>query len=275
MKKFTVFLLTFCVLLSLGLSAYAEGKRSETNVIVINDCEKAFGSFALERDDPAEGDACAAYRIKANSFVCAYNFDEVDASECDAVALEIYVSDKDLISSFSQLYFELTSSGKCDDEELAWPLAGLLPGHLEEGWNTVYLLFSDATPTGEIDLSCVDFIRIFALDIDTASCAGEEIRFDNIRLAYLGGYDYSGMKIAGRTGDKKNENIEIPGKSEPDPEARVPAAPAAETQSGDEKGPEEEEPEGLSLPAILGIGGAAAVLIAGAAVLFVKKKKKA
>ena len=266
MKKICALLLLL-TLLALPVSA----ARKETGVIVLNDCEEKFGSFVLDTVEPAEGDGCVSFSTKGSSFANSYNFDPVDLSECDTVAFEVYVSDASLVSHFGQLCFEISSAGKCDEEELAWHLKNSLATGLEEGWNTVYLSFSDGVATGDIDLTRVNYFRIFALEINTAECTGEKIMFDNFRASVTGGFDYTGMKISGRSGDHKGENIVIAGMEEPDFASRTPgnAADPAETDPADEP----KEKDAFPLPVILGCSGAA-VVIAAVVLLAVRKKKK-
>ena len=269
MKKFCALLLILASLAALVLPVSAA--RKETNVIVLNDCEEKFGNFTLDTVEPAEGDGCVSFATKSASFANAYNFDPVDLSQCDAIAFEIYVSDASLVAHFGQLCFEITSAGVCDDQELAWHLHTSLSTGLEEGWNTVYLSFNDGVPSGDpIDLTRVNYFRIFALEIDS-SVKSEKIMFDNFRAAFTGGYDYSGMKIDGRSGDHKGENIVIAGMEEPDFASRTPgnAADPAETDPADEPG----EMDASLLPVILGCSGAAVVIVI-AVLLAVKKKKK-
>lgn len=271
MKKYCALLLILTVFAALVLPVSA---RTEKNVIVLNDCEEKFGTFLLDTVEPAEGNGCVSFPTKNASFANAFSFDPVDLSECDTVAFEVYVSDASLVSHFGQLCFEISSAGKCDEEELAWHLKNSLSTGLEEGWNTVYLSFTDGVATGDIDLTRVNFFRIFALEINTAECTGEKIMFDNFRASVTGGFDYSGMKIEGRSGDHKGENIVIAGMNEPDFASRTPGNASDPSVTDPVSGDETEEPASSSLPLILGCSGAGVVLIAVIAVLLAKKKKK-
>lgn len=270
MKKFCTLLLVLTMLTALVLPVSA---RTEKNVIVLNNCEEKFGNFVLDTVDPSEGDGCVSFSTKGSSFANAYEFDPVDLTECDAIAFEVYVSDAALVSHFGQLCFEITSSGKCDDEELAWHLKNSLATGLEEGWNTVYLSFADGVPTGDIDLTRVNYFRIFALEIDS-SVNSDKIMFDNFRAAFTGGFDYSGMKIEGRSGDHKGENIVIVGMKEPDAGARTPGAAADPSDTDPASGDDPDSPASSSLPLILGCSAAAVILIAVIVLLLAKKKKK-
>ncbi len=271
MKKFCALLLLLTVFSALVLPVSA---RTEKNVIVLNDCEEKFGNFTLDTRDPAEGGGCVCFSTRGASFANAYSFDPVDLTECDAIAFEIYVSDAALVSHFGQLCFEISSAGKCDEEELAWHLKNSLSTGLEEGWNTVYLSFTDGVPTGTIDLTRVNYFRIFALEIETAVCASDEIMFDNFRAAFTGGFDYSGMKIEGRSGDHKGENVVIAGMNEPDFSSRTPGGASDPSVTDPVSGDETDDPASSSLPLILGCSAAGVVLIAVVVVLLAKKKKK-
>ena len=81
------------------------------------------------------------------------------------------------------------------------------------------------------------------------------------------------MKIDGRSGDHKGENIVIAGQNEPDVNVRTPGAVTdADPADTDPNADTGKAP--AFLPAVLGCSGAAIVLIVIAAVLSGKKKKK-
>lgn len=83
----------------------------------------------------------------------------VDISEFKAgyVHLSYYVS---TLNNFTQnLFFEISSSGTCDKDELGWeiPLSSV-----KEGWNEVYLSVTDAVTTGKINLMEVNYLRFYS-----------------------------------------------------------------------------------------------------------------
>ena len=58
-------------------------------------------------------------------------------------------------------YIELTSSGKCDVNELCWVTSRAEFKNMKEGWNYIVLPFSEASVSGgEIDVSNINFTRI-------------------------------------------------------------------------------------------------------------------
>lgn len=58
-------------------------------------------------------------------------------------------------------YIELTSSGKCDVDELEWGTKIGAFSSLKAGWNHIVLPFDQATQRGTINLSNLNFIRIW------------------------------------------------------------------------------------------------------------------
>jgi hypothetical protein len=92
----------------------------------------------------------------------------------------------------------------------------LNPDKLQTGWNTLYLYLSDSYVTdGECDLSAINYIRIFSF-FDGAALKGETIKFDNIRMIYTGGYDYSDISLDFYRGDNLDKDIVIEGQPAPD-----------------------------------------------------------
>jgi hypothetical protein len=209
----------FCIVISLmficNLTFFAIAE--EENVTLLHDCNTAFGSFKVDRD-PDVGN-CLAYTFDgtAKDFANAIKFSPKDASDADTLAIDVYFSDLKMLSYIRDLYIEITSSGQCDHQENAWPLQMLLnPDKLQTGWNTLYLYLSDSYVTdGECDLSAINYIRIFSF-FDGAALKGETIKFDNIRMIYTGGYDYSDISLDFYRGDNLDKDIVIEGQSAPD-----------------------------------------------------------
>jgi hypothetical protein len=70
----------------------------------------------------------------------------------------LYCSDITKIGTAGQI--EITSSGKCDENEYNWNLAQCVT---KTGWNDVWLSFSTAGVTGgAADLSAINYMRIYA-----------------------------------------------------------------------------------------------------------------
>jgi hypothetical protein len=209
----------FCIFISIifvcNLTFFAIAE--EENVTLLHDCNTAFGLFKVDRD-PDVGN-CLTYRFDGSAvdFASAVQFPPKDASDADTLAIDIYFSDLDMIAYIDQLYLEITSSGTCDHQENAWPIQSLLkPDKMQPGWNTIYLYLTDSYVTdGSCDLSAINYIRIFSF-FNAKKLVGETIKFDNIRMIYTGGYDYSDISLDFYRGDNLDTDIRIEGQQAPD-----------------------------------------------------------
>ncbi|MBR4867580.1 MAG: metallophosphoesterase [Clostridia bacterium] len=77
-----------------------------------------------------------------------------------ALNLKFYISDPTQLKTAGAPQIELTSSGKCDVNELHWNFSSLT---LKAGWNDLTLDFSDGVPTGgELDITKINYMRIYA-----------------------------------------------------------------------------------------------------------------
>jgi len=151
-------------------------------------CDAAAGwgpnEWALDTIDKKEGVASIKSTVKASQVVIATkNFDEgqtIDANVSKSTgyfAFDIYVSDATAIDwDNGDSGIEITSGGGPDNQELAWKLNSSLK--INNGWNSVALKLSDATPTGSIDLSKINFLRIY----HTNQPKEFIVKLDNIRF---------------------------------------------------------------------------------------------
>ena len=208
----------FCILVSLILIANLTFlATAEVEPMMLHDGKNAFGDFKSDKDGE-KGD-CVAYHFSggASSFVSGVKFAPKDASGCDTLVIDVYLSDLEILAGLTDMYIEITSSGTCDHEENAWVLHNhLKSGKLEQGWNTVYLYLSDSMETdGKCDLSAINFIRIFST-FNGSALAGKTIKFDNIRMIWTGGYDYSDVNLDFYRGDNLDTDIIIKGQAAPD-----------------------------------------------------------
>lgn len=87
------------------------------------------------------------------------------------VHVAFYVNDKDNLTE--ELFFEMTSSGVCDEDEYNWSITA---EELQNGWNELYLPFAKATITGRPNLKKINFFRAFTLNRKL----GTVTIFDNI-----------------------------------------------------------------------------------------------
>ena len=86
---------------------------------------------------------------------------DVSAFKAGYLHLSYYVSSKKYFAQ--NLYFEISSAGTCDQEELAWEIA---LDTVQEGWNEVYMSVPEAVTTGRIDLSRVNYFRFYSPSIN-------------------------------------------------------------------------------------------------------------
>lgn len=213
-KKIAVALMALIMILQLNFFVIAE----EEDVVVIHDCNSSFGTFRVNKD--SERGNCLALEFHAGmkDFANQCSFTRpIDAEGMDTLAMELYLSDPEMLRHIQQLYIEITSSGTCDKEENAWPAQMLLnPNKLQPGWNTVYFYLNDSAETqGKCDLSAINYIRIFGF-LDGAALEGEILKIDDIRMIYTGGYDYADLDMDFYRGDNLDVDITIKGQEKPD-----------------------------------------------------------
>lgn len=96
------------------------------------------------------------------------------------VHLSLYVNDTSLLSD--ALNFELSSSATCDKDEYQWVIS---KASLSNGWNEIWLPFSEANVTGKPNLKAIDYFRIFTLN----QKQGLVTIFDNVYATMDGASD--------------------------------------------------------------------------------------
>ncbi len=74
------------------------------------------------------------------------------------VHVSLYINDVSLLKD--EIFMELTSSGTWDADEYNWAIA---KADLKNGWNELYLPFSNAVVTGKPNLKAIDFVRFFTV----------------------------------------------------------------------------------------------------------------
>ncbi len=134
----------------------------------------------LDSDNPQEG----SYAIRFNSgggFVIQKNFeppvDSKVSKEYGVLQFDLYISDVSLFNWDWPGQIEITSSGNPDSQELHWNFTGQL--RLRNGWNRVVLKLSEAEISGgNIDLSAINFFRIYHLEVQ----GPVEIKIDNMKF---------------------------------------------------------------------------------------------
>lgn len=90
---------------------------------------------------------------------------------------DLYISDISVFNWDWPGQIELTSSGQPDQQELHWNFTSQI--RPRNGWNRLALKLSDATVSGgNIDLSAVNFFRMYHLDVS----GPVEIKIDNMKF---------------------------------------------------------------------------------------------
>ncbi len=160
----------------------------EPDYFYFDRCESIDGwgpseEWVLDDLDKTEGEACIKSRVNAGQVVFASKTldNGIDAQVSRSTgyfALDIYISDASAVNwDNGDANIEISSSGKPDQQELAWPLRSSL--RLTNGWNRLSLKLSEANATGgNIDLTKVNFIRIYHTDQPKEFV----IKLDNIRF---------------------------------------------------------------------------------------------
>ncbi len=217
MKKLLV-LLTAVVMVALLCTPLSARKESDT--VLIHDADTSFGGFSLDGNEMTEGDASLSVTLRGESFVADHKLrSTVDISGCDTIALDLYISDVDQLAGINSMFFEISSSGTCDEEELQWEYAGSLRANaVEDGWNTVYLDIPTASVVAVFDETAVNYLRFYTFH--SAAANGLVLKLDNIRACYTGGEDFSDMELDAYQGNNPNAEVVIAGQSVPNPDQR-------------------------------------------------------
>lgn len=161
----------------------------DENSVSLYGFNKVFGSFELDKENRTAGSASCSLYVGKGSVNDVKFATPVNGTGMDTLTFDLYISDLALFDAkFGNDALELTSSGKCDNSEIAWKLAEIksnnLGGELVAGWNHIILPLSTAKATdgstGAFDISAINYMRFFMVN-------GEEdynitIKFDNMRL---------------------------------------------------------------------------------------------
>ncbi len=167
------------------LDAFETASDSES--VSIHGMNGDFSGFEFESADHRAGSACAVKEV-GTGFVNQQTFAPVNAAGFDTFEFDWYISDIALLDKFKgegmNTGIELSSSGKCDDCEISWNFSQIelknAGGYLVNGWNHVILYLSGAEKAGEIDLSAVNFCRIFM--VGETEDTGITVKYDNLRF---------------------------------------------------------------------------------------------
>ena len=115
-------------------------------------------------------------RQSSNSAIGTGVFDKpVDISKYKNGSLHISIYINNPEKTKSGLWFELSSSGTYDKEEISWVIPRSV---LKEGWNEFYLSIPESYKAGQIDFTKVNFYRFFEI----SPGYGVTIYYDNVYL---------------------------------------------------------------------------------------------
>ncbi len=145
--------------------------------VVLDDCRVATWGGSHKSNIKLEGNrSSVGWKCGKEGFIMHRTWDEpVNASNCNTLQLDLFVSDPDAYYSMGQNSLELTSSGKYDVEETSIELTSL---QVRRGWNKIQIPLH-----GECDLARINFMRLYALGLKHGSEL--EIRLANIKLIFV------------------------------------------------------------------------------------------
>lgn len=154
-------------------------------IYVMDDCESLTGwasgnTLSLDAVTPSQG----TYSLKAEGAAVVF-FQKKPATPFNAnvtkadgfLAFELFISDVSKLSSVENNgALEISSGGAADVQELAWYLTNSM--NLKNGWNSVVVKLSDGRTTGgEVNLSAVNFIRLYKTVTSSVVMKLDNIRF--------------------------------------------------------------------------------------------------
>lgn len=219
------------VLLLIGCLAVTVSAVEEKDTVALVNCDSAFGSFSLNKAQKTEGKGSLELPMKDESFKFANSLAlpaVKNVDNCDTLAFDIYLtSPSEILSTFSEFTIELTSSGKYDSAEVAFIIHGDLKGYassMQPGWNTVYFYFNNVNYTNNpdpVDLTKINFVRIFGTSVGGAGLSKETMLIDNLRVCNTGGPSFEDLEnLEQFRGDNADVDISVDGMDAPDVDNR-------------------------------------------------------
>ena len=178
MKKVLSVLLVLILALSLMLPVCASESETDeetgiTSIPLFNCDTKPTGNNALSLDteDKTEGEASLKFNVGAGQVNEMKLPEIVDGTDYDTLEFDLYVSDVRLFDLFGEVgkmdsNLEITSSGECDNQELA-------SAKEDEG-------VKDGK-SGPFDISNINFLRFYM--VGESENTGITVKIDNFRLS--------------------------------------------------------------------------------------------
>lgn len=160
----------------LGDSAYSETKSEHGKMIMSCNTSTIFTSLTnmkltTKKNEFVEGTgAFKTQYFTAEKKILSYgtfaNPVNISGYEQGSVHLSLYVDDVSKLKN--PVTFELSSSGKPDQNEFNWTIK---PADLKNGWNDVYLTFEKAgVQFGAVDMTKINFFRLFSVEAKETVC---------------------------------------------------------------------------------------------------------
>ncbi len=106
---------------------------------------------------------------------------DISAYKNGSIHISMYVSEPEKMKN--AVWLELTSSGAADKDEISWVIPRSV---IKTGWNEFYLSIPKAYKTGEIDLTRINFYRMYELQAGF----GVTIYYDNVYATNTPGQIY-------------------------------------------------------------------------------------
>ncbi|MBP3237190.1 MAG: DUF3823 domain-containing protein [Bacteroidales bacterium] len=160
-------------------------EEPETDYYYLDRCESTDGwagpNITLDSENAQEGDFCVSTTINGDVVFFQKQFGApLDASKVSMehgyFAFDLYISDTNALNLDSgDGQIEISSSGTCDQQELNWVFKSTL--RLQNGWNHLSLKLSDAGSSGNINLSSVNWFRLYHTGTGSLT-----VKIDNLRF---------------------------------------------------------------------------------------------
>ena len=196
------FLILMVLLLSLSVPAGADHAAPfPTKVIPLWNADENWdspGDFTVDRETQVEGEGCVSIELGKNAtFIAQVKLPEVDATGMRYLEFDVYVSDLAILEAWLALEGDsigISSSGQPDHAEKRIHLSKIAMQLFAEGcprigWNHIAVPLDQMSDIegadGKLDLSQVNFLRIFILSWSLASVPEAKdwvLKFDNFVL---------------------------------------------------------------------------------------------
>ncbi len=169
----------------------AEAERTENKVPIFGFNTQVVNGWAVDKEDKVAGSASASITLKPGMQVISGDLlgDKVfDATGMNTLEIEVYISDLALLDHpFPGAQIELCSGDACDKEEATLEWDKLMKYAKEQGakvgWNHVEIPLDKLSNFNSLNLSKINYMRIYFLEQSVANLGGEyTLKLDNLCL---------------------------------------------------------------------------------------------